>query len=433
MTETATLPRPVRQSDALLAERERKGVRTLTFVRAVALAIIAVSHWVVGASVFEKVAATALAAIAAVAIVVSVVLLARKRHVGAVGVAGSLIDIAILAALPVIWYVSVGGQAVPPAYMLKTQLSIMSLTLVALNALALRPLYPILVAAGAVAVHGALMAYILADERTVVGGYLDAIMGPALSAEFTLTAMMTIGLVGLITGYMAYTARRTVVQGVQLEVSNARLGRYFSPGVVARIADEGGGVTGLGGRTQDVAVMFLDIRGFTAMTEKLAPSDAVALLSQYHERMVQEIFRFGGTIDKFIGDAIMVTFGTPDPANDDAERAVRAGLAMNRALADLNADRSAAGQPAIRHGIGIHYGPVIAGNIGTESRLEYTVIGDTVNVASRVEDACKATGETFLISDAVQARIPADIAVRALAEHQVKGRQAPVRLFAVDG
>ena len=190
-------------------------------------------------------------------------------------------------------------------------------------------------------------------------------------------------------------------------------------------------VVGADGRTQEVAVMFCDIRDFTSLTEKMPPSDVVRFLSQYHALMVEVIFAFRGTIDKFIGDAIMVTFGTPDPSEDDAERSVRAALAMNNALAGLNADRERRGLAAIRHGIGIHFGPVIGGNIGSEDRLEYTVIGDTVNVASRIQDACKSVGEGLLISDAVQRQLPPDIEVSPLPEQHVKGRQAPVQIYAV--
>ena len=105
---------------------------------------------------------------------------------------------------------------------------------------------------------------------------------------------------------------------------------------------------------------------------------------------------------------------------------------MNTALAELNADRERCSLAKIRHGIGIHFGPVIAGNIGTEARLEHTVIGDTVNVASRIQDACKSVGEAFLISDTVKKRLPPDIQIRSLPEQRVKGRQSPVQIYAVE-
>jgi len=421
------------RSDDLLFERERRGVRTLTIVRGLFVLIMGTSHWIVGVSLFEKVAATVIAVLGLGAIWLFLFLLARRRYVGTVGLLGSGMDIAIIGALPVIWYMSVGGTDVPPAYMLKSQLTVLTLALVALNALAIRPLYPVVTACGGVAVHLALLIYVLLEPRTIVSSdFLESVMGPAISVEFVVVSMLTIAGIGVALGYLTFVARRTIVQGVELEIANTHLGRYFSPGVVSRISEEGDWSHGVGGRAQEVAVMFCDIRDFTTITENLPPSDVVAFLSQYHTRMVEVIFRFGGTIDKFIGDAIMVTFGTPDPRDDDAERSVRAGLAMNAALAELNADRARGGLIGIRHGIGIHFGPVIAGNIGTEDRLEYTVIGDTVNVASRIQDACKSVGETLLISDAVRTRLPSDIQVRSLPEQRVKGRRAPVQLYAVE-
>ena len=421
------------RSDELLFERERRGVRTLTIVRGAFVLIMLASHWIVGVSDFEKIAATMIAVPALVAIGLFLRLLGQYRAVATVGLVGSLIDVAILGALPIVWYVSVGGTDVPPAYMLKTQLTVVTMALVALNTLALRPLYPLIVAAGGVAVHLAVLIYVLGEPRTIVSSdFVTSALGPALSLEFVITSMLIIAVTGGAMGFLARVARRTVVAGVDLEVANASLGRYFSPGVVARISGNSGALSGLGGRTQDVAVMFCDIRDFTTITETLPPSAVVEFLSQYHRRMVEVIFVHGGTIDKFIGDAIMVTFGTPDPSDDDAERAVRAGQAMNTALADLNAERARHGEIEIRHGIGIHFGSVIAGNIGTEDRLEYTVIGDTVNLASRVQDACRDLGETLLISDAVKNRLPPGIDVRSLPEQQVKGRQAPVQIYAVD-
>ncbi len=290
-----------------------------------------------------------------------------------------------------------------------------------------------MVASGGVTVHLVLLIYVLWDPRTITSSnFVDVAMGPAISVAFVVTSMLTIAVTGVAMGYLTRNARRTVAQGDRLEVANAQLGRYFSPGVVSRVSGEAESLLGVGGRTQEVTVMSCELRDFTTMTENLPPAEVVEFLSQYHAGMVDVIFRFGGSIDKFIGDAIMVTFGTPDPSADDAERSVRAGIAMNHALIALNADREHGGLEKIRHGIGIHFGPAIAGNIGTEARLEYMVIGDTVNVASRIQDACKSIGEDLLISEAVRERLPSDIQVWALPEQRVKGRQAPVRLYAVE-
>lgn len=418
--------------DDLLFERERVGVQTLTYVRGMFLLFLVISHWLVGVTLFEKIAASFVTAIGLVIIVSSLFFLGRQKFVSQIGLLGSLFDIGLVIILPIIWYVSVGGAETPPAFILKTQITIMTLGLVILNGLALRPLYPIVVAVGGIVVHISFLIFVLIDPRTrVSSNFLDSGMGPALSVEFVVTSMLIIGLAGGAMGYITYLARQAVDQGVKLEVTNAHLGRYFSPGVVAKISDDVGSLTGIGGRKQNVAVLFCDIRNFTTLTEEMDPTEVVNFLSDYHSNMVKVIFEFGGTIDKFIGDAIMVTFGTPDPAKDDAERAVRTGLAMNKALIAINKKRLGKSQPSISHGIGVHFGPVIAGNIGTEERLEYTVIGDTVNVASRIQDACKIVGEPFLISEAVKEKLPEDIVLKALPEQFVKGRQAPVQIFAV--
>ncbi|MEM8840914.1 MAG: adenylate/guanylate cyclase domain-containing protein [Pseudomonadota bacterium] len=420
-------------SSELLKLRERQGVRALTIVRGLFAITFVLVVWVIGRTQFEKIATTIVAVTVLATIGLSMLLLARQRAVSPVGLAGCTIDILFLSALPVIWYQSVGGSEVAAAYMVKTQILAVTLAVIAMNALAFRPVYPILVCAAGIVLQGVLLALALADPRTVVSdNFMMTTMGPGLSIELAIAGMILTAITGGMMGYLTLIARRMVTRGVRLEVANSRLGRYFSPGVVSRIAAEPESSLGLGGRAQEVAVMFCDMRNFTTMTEGMAPVDVVALLSQYHDSMVREIFAFGGTIDKFIGDAIMVTFGTPDTREDDAERAVRAALAMNAALKRLNAGRRGLGQSPIAHGIGIHTGPVIAGNIGTDERLEYTVIGDTVNVASRIQEACKPLGETLLISGAVRRRLGPGIQVRSLAEHQVRGRTSAVRLFAVD-
>ncbi len=421
------------RAEALLFERERRGVLTLSLVRAGFVVLVAGTVWVIGVNLFEKLVTTGLALLVLAVIAGSLFLLGQRRAVSAVGLAGVLVDVGVLATLPVVWYLSVGGAEVAPAYMLKTQATVLTLGVVALNALAMRPLYPLLVALGGVAVHGGLLLFALADPRTQVSSdFVVSALGPALSVEFVAIAMLIVAASGLALAYLTHLARQTVIQAVGLEVANARLGRYFSPGVVARIVGGGEDISQIGGRAQEVAVLFSDIRDFTALTESLPPPDVVAFLSRYHAAMLDAVFTFEGTIDKFIGDGIMVTFGTPEPAAADAERAVRAALAMNRALATLNAERAGAGQASIRHGIGIHHGTVVAGNIGTEARLEYTVVGDVVNTANRIQDACKEMGESLLISDAVAARLPSGFALRPVGAQRVKGRDAAVNLLAVD-
>jgi adenylate cyclase len=145
--------------------------------------------------------------------------------------------------------------------------------------------------------------------------------------------------------------------------------------------------------------------------------------------MVAAIFEHGGTLDKFIGDGIMATFGTPRPAPDDAQRAVAAALSMLDRLDGLNNRFHADGLPELKIGIGIHSGPAIVGNIGTSARLEYTVIGDTVNTASRLESACKETGDPLLVSRAVADQLT--VAVEPRGEAVLRGKKAVIALFAV--
>ena len=156
------------RSEELLLERERQGVRTLTVVRGLIVLIMVTTVWIVGANLFEKITHTGVAALVLVAIAVSLFLLARRTAVRTVGLVGCVIDIAVLSMLPVIWYLSVGGSDVPPAYMLKTQITPVTLVFVALHALAIRPLYPLVVATGGICVQIALLVYVLNEPHTIV-------------------------------------------------------------------------------------------------------------------------------------------------------------------------------------------------------------------------------------------------------------------------
>ncbi|HVU25192.1 MAG TPA: adenylate/guanylate cyclase domain-containing protein [Opitutus sp.] len=210
------------------------------------------------------------------------------------------------------------------------------------------------------------------------------------------------------------------------------LDKNVSPEVAAQLLRTG---TALGGEEREVTVLFADLRGFTPLSESLAPRDLIGLLNRHLDRMSGVIERQGGVIDKFIGDEIMALFGAPVAQPDDADRALRAALAMQQALRELNAELQAEGRPDLALGVGINTARVIAGNIGSHRRLNYSVIGDGVNVAARLQTLTR-TAEyraTILASAATLAAARSTYATRALGTVTVKGRREPVDIFAVDG
>jgi adenylate cyclase len=239
---------------------------------------------------------------------------------------------------------------------------------------------------------------------------------------------------------IVYSIHRTINMLRSLEDSKQRsliLSRYFSPEIVKEITATPDIVQS--GRRQKVTILFADIRDFTPLSESISPDELVLFLAEFRERMTRVIFGSGGAIDKFIGDAIMATFGTPRPspvAGADSRNAVAAALGMREQLGAINADRITKRLEPIRMGIGIHTGEAIVGNIGKGDLLEYSVIGDTVNTASRIEDQCKVQGADIIISSAIYEELDEStrniIEARPLGQTQVKGKKEPVRLFAIE-
>jgi adenylate cyclase len=189
----------------------------------------------------------------------------------------------------------------------------------------------------------------------------------------------------------------------------------------------------LGGEQREVTVLFSDIRGFTPLAEQLPPQALVALLNRYLTLMTERIHANGGIVDKFIGDGIMAMFGAPVQAPDDPQRAVRAACEMVRALERFNAEQEAAGAPPLKIGVGISTGVVVAGNVGSPGRLNYTVLGDTVNVAARLEGLTKEYGKPIIIGESTARSVAAHFVLRALGEVPVRGRAEALQLYAVEG
>ncbi|MBV9859864.1 MAG: response regulator [Alphaproteobacteria bacterium] len=220
------------------------------------------------------------------------------------------------------------------------------------------------------------------------------------------------------------------------ERARGNLARYFSPNLVEMLAarDEPLGAV----RRQTVAVLFADIVGFTRMAEHMAPEAVVTMLREFHDRMTTQIFACNGTVEKYIGDAILAVFGVPEPSPDDAANALRCADLMLAALASWNEERKRRGEASLAMGIGLNYGPAVLGDVGSAQSLSFTVIGDTVNTASRLQSLTRTLSSPLVVGDALVAAIgpgPASDAARLVAGlqdgglHTLRGRSGATRVW----
>ncbi|QYX33154.1 GAF domain-containing protein [Sphaerospermopsis torques-reginae] len=208
--------------------------------------------------------------------------------------------------------------------------------------------------------------------------------------------------------------------------------RYLTPHVAEQIMALGDDSLMVGER-KEVTILFSDIRGYTTLTENLGAAEVVSLLNQYFETMVESVFHYEGTLDKFIGDALMAVFGAPLPLENHAWRAVESALDMRRRLEEFNHRRIVQSQPQIKFGIGISSGEVVSGNIGSQKRMDYTVIGDGVNLSSRLEGVTKEYGCDIIISEFTYKLCSDLLWVRQLDTIRVKGKHQAVNIYELIG
>ena len=249
--------------------------------------------------------------------------------------------------------------------------------------------------------------------------------GPDLTLALTLAT--AIGFAAALAHYSVHRTIRMVHTLSTEEMRRERLGRYFPPQVAAHIDADDRVLTA--GESREVTLLFCDIRGFTQVAEQLDGQRVVALLNEFHTRMVGIIFEHGGTLDKFMGDGLMSYFGAPAAQPDHCERAVRCAVAMQAELARLNEEREKNGGAPLRMGIGVHTGEVVLGDIGAPQRRDYTAIGDAVNVASRVEQLTKEENVPILVSEETRRRVDDSLRFSAARALTVRGKKEPIRCY----
>ena len=287
-----------------------------------------------------------------------------------------------------------------------------------------------LMGAGAVGLFAAMLPFAAAAGATVLllAGW----------AFFTLQAFARSGtwydlsqpLAAMALSLFAGTAYQYLVEGREKRVIKKLFGRYVSKDVYQQLLAHPERAE-LGGARREMSVLFSDIRGFTSVTEKGDPEALVAQLNEYFSRMVDIVFRHHGTVDKFVGDMVMALYGAPldDPAH--AEHAVASAVEMVRELGELNRRWAAEGKAQLDIGVGVNSGEMIAGNIGSSSIMSYTVIGDNVNLGSRLESLNKEYKTRIIISDATRRRLTGTYDVRPLGDVVVKGKSLAVAIFEI--
>ncbi len=268
---------------------------------------------------------------------------------------------------------------------------------------------------------------VVASTVAGVGSYVGALLflTPTLAWSILYVAALQLAV-----AFLGVRLMGLVRRAMRAEVSKVLLGRFLPQELVERAHGAGAGLIPPP-RQLDATILVTDLRGFTSLAESRPPEEVLRLLNELQGAFAREVRAEQGVVDKFMGDGMLAVFGAPTPADDHALRAVRATRGLQRALREVNASRVARGEGALGIGIGVHSGLVVAGCLGGEERLEFTVIGDTVNVAARLEGLTKEQHVEVLISEETVRRLPAGEVLQPVGEVKVRGREAPLAVYTI--
>jgi adenylate cyclase len=409
-------PRVAADVDRAFAQLERRAERVLAAIRLLALGILALVFDVVGTAEHGApmmVPLTGLMAVTLVTLLLAAFNLLRPWVLWLF----TTLDVAMLSRC-LIMVADANGEPLQMA--LQSPVALLIFVFLATAALRHRPLL-VLYTGGSFAVG---WAGVWLWEYLRAGSWVP---GAFTTDMASLTVVMITSFALFVTVHRARRALTTAIAETQLR---EKLSRYFSAPIVDDIAR-----TGSVARTfqlRKVAILFADLRDFTALAEQMTADQVAHFLNDYRRRIADPIARHEGVIDKFIGDGVMAIFGVPEASANDARNAVRSGLELVSAIETWRRERLAQGLTAVEVGIGIHYGDVIAGALGDEQRLEYSVVGDAVNTASRIERLTSDLGAQLLVSAEVLAAAPGleqELQVEPPFTQRLRGRSQPIQLY----